>query len=131
MFTSSPHGLHQRRRWQQVSDQAQRENEDGFRAYAEPVSDPAFDGATWEAAKAAVPANDHGASVLFIADSTALTGPDHPVLVVDLLDSGKRPFRCILPELWSVDNNLNIANMTWEDFASAVDGRGVFRGFSV
>ena len=118
--------------WHQVSDQAQRESEDGFRAYAEPVSDPAFDGATWEAVKAAVPANDHGASVLFVADSTALTAADHPVLVVDLLDgSGKRPFRCILPELWSVDNNLNIANMAWEDFASAVDERGTFRGFSL
>jgi hypothetical protein len=30
--------------------------------------------------------------VLFIADSTALAVPDHPVLVVDLLDDGKRPF---------------------------------------
>ena len=29
--------------WQQVADEATRENEDGFRAYAEPVSDPAFD----------------------------------------------------------------------------------------
>jgi hypothetical protein len=30
--------------------------------------------------------------VLFIADSTALAAPDHPELVVDLLDDGKRPF---------------------------------------
>jgi hypothetical protein len=34
-----------------------RENEDGFRAYLEPVSDPAFDGVTWQVVKAAVPAN--------------------------------------------------------------------------
>jgi hypothetical protein len=56
--------------WQQVSDEAQRENEDGFRAYIEPVSDPAFNRVTWEAVKAAVPANDYGASLLFVADST-------------------------------------------------------------
>jgi hypothetical protein len=73
--------------------------------------------------------NDDGASVLFIADSTALTSPDHPVLVVDLLDDGRRPFRYIPPELWGVDNNLNIANMDWTDFADAVDEGGVFRGF--
>jgi hypothetical protein len=116
--------------WQQVSDEAQWENTDGFRAHIVPVSDPAFDRATWETVKAAVPANDHGASVLFIADSTTLTSPDHPILAVSLLGSaGKAPFRRIPSELWSVDNNLNIANMSWEDFTSAVDEDGVFRRF--
>jgi len=113
--------------WRAVCDEALREYEDGFRAYLEPVSDPAFDGATWEAVKAAVPANQHGASVLFIADSTTLTWPDHPVLVVDLL-GGRRPFLCIPPELWAVENHLNIANLAWEDFADEVDESGVYRG---
>ena len=68
--------------------------------------------------------------MLFIADSTTVNSPDHPVLVVDLRgDMGKRPFRCVPSELWGVDNNLNIANMDWEDFAGAVDEGGVFRGF--
>ncbi len=114
--------------WREVRDQALRENEDGFRAYLEPVSDPAFDGAPWQAVRAAVPANPHGASVLFIADSTALTAPDHPVLVVDLLDDGRRPFRCIPPELRAVENNLNVANMDWADFADEVDNSGVHHG---
>jgi len=90
----------------------------------------AFDGVPWDAVKAAVPANAHRASVLFIADTTSLTSPDHPVLVVDLLDDGRRPFRCIPPELWAVDNNLNIANMDWADFADAAGESGVFRGFT-
>jgi hypothetical protein len=116
--------------WRQVSGAALAEYEGGFRAYIEPVSDPAFDGAAWQAVKAAVPANDAGASVLFIADSMALTLPDRPILVVDLLDSsGRPPFRCVPPELWGVENNLNIANMGWEDLANAVDEDGVFRGF--
>ena len=115
--------------WQQVSNEAQRENEDGFRAYLEPVNDPTFDHANWETVKAAVPVNDNGASVLFIADGATLTSPDHPILVVDLGSSGKSPFRCIPPELWGVENNLNISNMDWEEFASAVDEGGVFRGF--
>ena len=114
--------------WRQLSDEAQRENPDGFRANVEPVSDPEFDGVTWEAVKAAVPANS--VAVTFIADSTALTSPDNPILVVDLLDS-EPPFRCIPSELWNVDNNLNIANMSWEDFASALDENGVFRGFGL
>jgi len=128
--------------WAQVSGEAQRENADGFRAYLELVSDPAFDGASWQAVKAAVPANEAGVSVLFVADSEALTSPDHPILVVDLSDTflspeefpeiaGRAPFRCVPSELWSVDNNLNIANMDWEEFADAVDPSGVYRGFTM
>jgi hypothetical protein len=114
--------------WQAVCDEAMREYQDGFRAYLDPVSDPAFDGAGWETVRAAVPADDHGVSVLFIADRATLASPDHPVLTVDLLDAGKRPFRCIPPELWAVENNLNIANMSWEEFADEVDASGVYRG---
>jgi hypothetical protein len=62
-----------------------------------------------------------------IAGSKALTSPDHPVLVLDPLDDGRRPFRCIPPGLWGAENNLNIANMDWVDFADAVDEGGVFR----
>lgn len=115
--------------WQQVSGEARRENEDGFAAFIEPISDPAFDRATWETVKAAVPADGEGAPVLFVADSTTLTAPDHPILVVDVR-GGRPPFRCVPSELWSVENNLNIANMDWDDFAGAVDPAGVFRGFS-
>jgi hypothetical protein len=59
--------------------------------------------------------------VLFIAGSTTLTSPDHPVLVVDSPDGGRRPFRYIPPELWGTDN---ILNMDWADFADAVNERG-------
>ena len=126
--------------WQQVADEVTQENEDGFRAYAEPVSDPAFDAASWETVKAAVPASSDSASVLFIADSISLSSPDHPILVVDLSDTylsvaefpeiaDRAPFRCIPSELWGIDNNLNIANMDWEEFAGAAGEDGVFRGF--
>lgn len=115
--------------WHKVSHDAQRENEDGFHAYVQPVNDRAFDGATWRTVKAAVPANDRGAMVLFIADSTALTAPDHPILVVDPLGT-EQPFRCVPSSLWSVENNLNIANMDWYEFACEVDTSGVFRGFT-
>jgi hypothetical protein len=79
--------------------------------------------------RAAVPVNDHGAAVLFVAGSRALTSPDHPILIVDLRPTDEPPFRCIPSELWGVDNNLNLANMDWREFVAAVDDDGVFRGF--
>ena len=83
--------------WQQVSAAAQALYEDGFQAYVEPVSDPAFEGVSWQEVRASVPANDNGAAVLFIVDTMTLTIPDHPILVVDLLgDSARPPFRCRL-----------------------------------
>jgi hypothetical protein len=114
--------------WEQVSSEAQQENDDGFRAYVEPVSDPAFDGLSWEAVKAAVPGDDDEGAVLFIADAIALASHERPILVVDLVDD-RPPFRCIPSQLWGVENNLSIANMDWEDFADAVDDDGIFRGF--
>jgi hypothetical protein len=91
---------------------------------------PAADG-SWQSVQAAVPASPNGAAVLFIGDSMTMTLPDHPILVVDLLeDNGGPPFRCIPPELWAVDNNLNIANMSWNDFADDLDEDGVYRGLA-
>jgi hypothetical protein len=113
--------------WELLADEAQRENQDGFRAYVEPISDPSFDGAGWDVVKAAIPGNDNGAAVLFVADAVALASPDRPILVVDLVSS-RTPFRSLPSELWGIDNNLNIANMDWEEFADRVGNDGVFRG---
>jgi hypothetical protein len=125
--------------WDQVRDEATREyGPDGFCACVEPVSDPAWAGATWEAVKAAAPTDDTGACVLFIADSITFTSPEHSILVVDLDDkilsvaefpeiADRTPFRCIPSALWGVENNLSIANLSWEDFADAVDDDGIYR----
>lgn len=84
------------------------------------------------------PPNDHGASVRFVADGLALTSPDHPILVVDLTDTflsvaefaeiaDRMPFRCIPSELCSVENNLNISNMDWEELPARSTERRVTR----
>jgi hypothetical protein len=31
--------------------------------------------------------------------------------------------------LWSIENNISLGNMDWEEFAEAADYDGVFRGF--
>jgi hypothetical protein len=125
--------------WDQVRDEATREyGPDGFCACVEPVSDPVWAGATWKAVKAAAPTDDTGACVLFIADSITFASPEHSILVVDLEDkilsvaefpeiADRTPFRCIPSALWGVENNLSIANLSWEDFADAVDDDGVYR----
>jgi hypothetical protein len=130
--------------WDQLRDEATREyGPDEFCANVEPVSDPQWAGAAWEAVKAAAPVDDEsGPCVLFIADSITFASPAHPVLVVDLDDkflsvaefpeiADRTPFRCIPSALWGVENNLSIANLDWEDFAGNLDDGGVYRGLEL
>ena len=51
------------------------------------------------------------------------------MLVIDLADQPGRTFRVIPSEMWSVENNLSLANMDFDEFADAVDAAGIFRGF--
>ncbi len=118
--------------WRHVCEEITRPSDEGFTANVEFVSDRAFEGFDVGALKAAMPVNDT-VSVLFVADETTLTSADHPVLVVDLVEfEGEelKPFRSVPTEVWGIENNLNIANMDWEDFADAADSSGVFRGFT-
>jgi hypothetical protein len=130
--------------WDRVREAATREyGPDGFCACVEPVSDPEWSGATWEAVKAAAPVDkETGPCVLFIADGITFASPERPVLVVDLDDkflsvtkfpeiANRAPFRCIPSALWSVENNLSIANLDWEDFAGDLADGDVYRGLEL
>jgi hypothetical protein len=105
------------------------ENEDGFRAYVEVIDDNAWENADWERLRETAREAENQAAVLFVVDHAALE-PDYPILVVDLDQVSRQPFRCVARELWGVDNNLNLANMDWEDFAESADTDSVFRGFA-
>lgn len=96
-----------------------------FQAYVECVSDRAFEGVTPE--QLASIQTDY--SFVFLVDSTTITHPEHPILVVDLFEEPGRAFRVIPSEAWGVENNLSIANMDFIDFVDTVDDDGVFRGF--
>jgi hypothetical protein len=118
--------------WHQLCDEIAEPSQEGFTADVEPVSDPSFGNTNWEHVKAAVPRNHEGSMIVLIADATTFDRPDHPILVIDLMDfQGEHlePFRCIPAELWSVENNLNLANMDWDDFADSADEHSIFRGF--
>ncbi|MGI5521462.1 DUF6924 domain-containing protein [Micromonospora sp. CA-259024] len=116
------------------------QTEDEFEADVEFVDDKAFEGVTAAQLRQLVPA-DSRESFAFLADSQTFAHPDRPILVVQLQDweedaeeqvgepGDDTTFRVIPSEMHSVENNLSLANMDWEEFADAVDDDGVFRGF--
>ncbi|MEJ3745943.1 hypothetical protein WEI85_21955 [Actinomycetes bacterium KLBMP 9797] len=113
---------------------------DGFIAYVEFVDDRAYEGLTASRLLEIVP-DDADVTFAFLVDTLALTHPDRPILVVNvydfvegLADEGRGPqygatFRVIPAEMWSVQNNLSLANMDWHEFADSVDDDGIFRAF--
>ncbi|MFG6490831.1 DUF6924 domain-containing protein [Microbacterium sp. P03] len=113
--------------WRELLAVIGRENADGFRAYVQPVDHRRWYGQAADAIRAAVPPSE--AAVLFVADETTLGSPDLPVLAIQL-NGDESPFRAVAKELWSVENNLNLANMDWHEFADAVDDEGIYRGLT-
>jgi hypothetical protein len=73
--------------------------------------------------------DDYAHTFIVVVDQHAILEPDHPLLVVDLLEERGRQFRALPSEVASIENNLAIANMGFEEFADSVDDTGVFRGF--
>jgi hypothetical protein len=65
---------------------------------------------------------------MFIVDSITIKHPDKPILVVDLFSSPGQSFRIVASKLWSVINNLSIANMDFEDFIENIDNENIYRG---
>ncbi len=107
------------------------DEEDGSLAALHIVDDPAYRDLTTEQVVALAPADD---DLLILADRQALNGPEMPLLAVlraedDEPEQGFDELRVIATELWSVENNISLANMDWEEFVDAVDDDGVFRGF--
>lgn len=115
--------------WSEVCRAVQEpQTPDEFQASVECISDEACAGLAPDAVASVLPPGSRR-SFVFLADARACQTPDHPVLVVDLLDEPGRTFRVIAAHAWAVENNLRLANMDFDDFAAAVDKNGVFRGF--
>lgn len=68
-------------------------------------------------------------SFIMVVDRTAISHPEHPLLIVDLFESSGNEFRAIPSRVQGIENNLSIANMDFEEFAESVDQDGIFRGF--
>jgi hypothetical protein len=118
--------------WAALAEEVRTPSDEGFLANVTPVDDPAFEGLT---AEALCERQTSGPIVSFLADEATLTSAEHPVLAVWVLprqDGDRRdlgPFRVVPAELWSVENNINLANLDWADFTRSAGADGVFRGF--
>lgn len=112
--------------WEELVEEARTPSADGFLANLQVISEEEFKSAGAEELGKSAAATDH--SVVFIADELTMTHPDRPILCVDVF-APERKFRVIPSELWSVENNLSLANMDFEEFADATGADGIFRGF--
>lgn len=101
---------------------------DTFTAAVECVSDPRFDGLTVDQLLSFTP-KGFEPSFVFLVDAETIGHDEHPIVVVDLHQEYGRTFRVVPSEMWSVENNLSLANMDFSEFADAVDSDGLFRGF--
>jgi hypothetical protein len=88
----------------------------GFHAYATFLSALAF--ARFTAGGLTSPGRSRPyRTYLFAVDRDAVRNPEHPILVVDLVDEPGRTFRVKPHETQSGENNLSICNMDFADFA--------------
>lgn len=110
--------------WKDLLRAARTRSSHGFQANLQVINDAHFDGASAEQIGSAARGTDH--AVVFIADEVTMGHEDLPVLCLDT-SAPEQTFRVIPSELWSVENNLSLANMDFEEFAGAAEG--VFRGF--
>lgn len=67
--------------------------------------------------------------MIFIADKLTFDENDFPIICLDLNEKPGQYFRVIPSEMWSIENNLSISNMDFQDFANNVDENQIFRGF--
>ncbi|WP_210490179.1 DUF6924 domain-containing protein [Rufibacter aurantiacus] len=101
---------------------------DGFKAAVYFLSEKKFGGLESEELLTGI-AKNYKHFFIFIVDSTTIAHMEHPVLCIDLKDNPGDTLRVIPSEMYSIENNLSISNMNFEEFKSSVDSDGVFRGF--
>lgn len=99
-----------------------------FRANVDFLDDAEYVGITKQQLLELIPQN-YNHTFIIIADQTAISHPDHPLLIVDLYEGSGNEFRAIPSQIQGIENNLSIANMDFEEFAEAVDEDGIFRDF--
>ena len=99
-----------------------------FRANVEFLDDVDYAGITTDQLLELIHKN-YNHTFVIVADQTAISQPDHPLIIIDLYEGSGREFRAVPSQIQGIENNLSIANMDFEEFAESVDEDGVFRGF--
>lgn len=99
-----------------------------FRANVEFLDDMEYVGMSTNELLELLP-HDYNHNFIIIVDRAAVSLPEHPLLIVDLYERSGHEFRAIPSTIQSIENNLSIGNMDFEEFAEAAGEDGVFRGF--
>jgi len=99
-----------------------------FRANVEFLDDVEYAGMSTNQLLEFLP-HHYNHSFIIVADQTAISFPEHPLLIVDLYKRTGNEFRAIPSTIQAIENNLSIGNIDFEEFAEAVHEDGVFRGF--
>jgi hypothetical protein len=115
------------RAWDMACTASAAETPEGFAANLSFVSDPAFADMPIDQVAAQTTASFR--TFLFVVDRVTVTDREMPIVVVDMHEEPGRWFRVVPAEMWSVENNLSLANMDFREFADAVEPDGVFRGW--
>jgi len=119
--------------WARLQEEITSPTEEGFLAAVDFVDSPDLVGSGEQIVARSVPRRYPGEyehPVAFVFDAVTVSGPDHPLLVLDLSEEEPEdPFRATPRQVQAIENNLSLANMDFAEFARAVDPDGVFRGF--
>jgi len=103
-------------------------NEFGFKPYVEYVNNSKFEELKTEKFFKNIKYYKH--LFIFIVDRLTLSHAEHPIICIDLFDNPGDSFRVIPSEMWSVDNNLSISNIDFNEFMNSTDIDGIHRGFN-
>ncbi|MFB6614697.1 hypothetical protein ACFCV9_10870 [Streptomyces sp. NPDC056367] len=114
--------------WQTLLTTVQTPNSHGFLAETVTIDDPAYRDLPPEHVLERLPA-DQQDRLVALADTTTLTHDELPILVIDRSEEPPQHLRVTADQLWSIDNNLTLGNMDYEEFTEAAHDDGVFRGF--
>lgn len=96
------------------SSDAEEEDPGALYAYVHVVDDSGHTGLSFEQLMGLSPYDSH--PFLIVADELTMLDPRHPLLVVDLLEQPGRSFRSAPGTIPSIQANLSLANMDFDDY---------------
>ncbi|MGZ3276714.1 MAG: DUF6924 domain-containing protein [Caulobacteraceae bacterium] len=113
--------------WTAVRELIRRPTAEGFVANVDVIEDRSWAGlASGDVIRRLYP-DRRGRALVILADAQTMRDPEHTLLCVDA--GTQESLRVIPALLWSIENNLSLANLDWDDFTQNTDKDGVLRGF--
>ncbi len=114
--------------WEKICQEIKASGKDsGFSPDVYFLSDRKYENFTLEEFNDSFP--DYGASIIFIVDSISMSHPDNLIHCIYFEDTPGDSFRSTTRHIWSIENNINTANMDFETFKSSLVKNGIFNGF--